>query len=154
MAGQSSAMIGWSWTDVSVLGSQVFGQALMDSCGILHPRIPTFAMPAHKQICQISREELTHPFTKPPLIQESRLTGGNFPDLEDLVERKVPVDREMGAANSLNSFIHDCTLVLCMQLIQTGSLLLMLPLSSVLGFLLYADTDNERAVTTSSLAAL
>ena len=26
------AMIGWSWTDVSVLGSQVFGQALMDSC--------------------------------------------------------------------------------------------------------------------------
>ena len=32
MAGQSSAMIGCSWTDVSVLGSQVFGQALMDSC--------------------------------------------------------------------------------------------------------------------------
>ena len=34
MAGQSSAMIGWSLTDVSVLGSQVFGQALMDSCGV------------------------------------------------------------------------------------------------------------------------
>ena len=32
MAGQSSAMIGQSWTDVSVLGSQVFGQALLDSC--------------------------------------------------------------------------------------------------------------------------
>ena len=32
MAGQSSAMICWSLTDVSVLGSQVFGQALMDSC--------------------------------------------------------------------------------------------------------------------------
>ena len=32
MAGQSSAMIGGSWTDVSVLGSQVFGQALMNSC--------------------------------------------------------------------------------------------------------------------------
>ena len=32
MAGQSSAMIGWSWTYVSVLGSQVFGQALLDSC--------------------------------------------------------------------------------------------------------------------------
>ena len=31
MAGQSSAMIAWSWTDVSVLGSQVFGEALMDS---------------------------------------------------------------------------------------------------------------------------
>ena len=33
MAGQSSAMIGLSWADVSVLGSQVFGQVLMDSCG-------------------------------------------------------------------------------------------------------------------------
>ena len=26
--------IGWSWTDVSVLGSQVYGQALMDSCEV------------------------------------------------------------------------------------------------------------------------
>ena len=34
MAGQSSDMIGWSWADVSVLGSQVFRQALMDSCGM------------------------------------------------------------------------------------------------------------------------
>ena len=34
MAGWSSAMIGWSLTDVSVLGSQVFGQALMDSCDV------------------------------------------------------------------------------------------------------------------------
>ena len=32
MAGQSSAMVGKNWTDVSVLGSQVFGQALIDSC--------------------------------------------------------------------------------------------------------------------------
>ena len=32
MAGQSYAMIGWSWTEVSVLGSQVFEQALMESC--------------------------------------------------------------------------------------------------------------------------
>ena len=29
---QSSAMFGWSWTDASVLGSHVFGQAFMDSC--------------------------------------------------------------------------------------------------------------------------
>ena len=36
MAGQRSAMIGWSWTDVSVLGSQVFGQALMDSWPAIH----------------------------------------------------------------------------------------------------------------------
>ena len=35
MAGQSSAMVGKSWTDVSVLGSQVFGQALMDSCDMV-----------------------------------------------------------------------------------------------------------------------
>ena len=33
MAGQSSAMFGWSWTDMSVFGSLVFGQALMESCG-------------------------------------------------------------------------------------------------------------------------
>ena len=32
MAGQSSAMFGRSWTEVSVFGSQVFGQALMESC--------------------------------------------------------------------------------------------------------------------------
>ena len=32
MAGQSSAMFGWSWTEVSVLGSQVFGQASMENC--------------------------------------------------------------------------------------------------------------------------
>ena len=39
MAGQSSAMIGGGWADVSVLGSQVFGQALMDSCDIYSPCI-------------------------------------------------------------------------------------------------------------------
>ena len=32
MGGQSSTMFGWSWTEVSVLGIQVFGQALMESC--------------------------------------------------------------------------------------------------------------------------
>ena len=32
MAGQSFAMFGWSWTEVSVLGSQLFGQAFMESC--------------------------------------------------------------------------------------------------------------------------
>ena len=34
MAGHSSAMFGCSWTEVSVLGSQVFGQALMESCEV------------------------------------------------------------------------------------------------------------------------
>ena len=33
MAGDSSAMLGWSWTDLSVLGSQLFGQASAESCG-------------------------------------------------------------------------------------------------------------------------
>ena len=32
MAGQSSAIFGSSWTEMSVLGSQVFRQALMESC--------------------------------------------------------------------------------------------------------------------------
>ena len=27
-----AVMFSWSWTEVSVLGSQVFGQALMESC--------------------------------------------------------------------------------------------------------------------------
>ena len=34
MAGQTSAMFGWSWTEVSVLGSQVFGHASMESCDL------------------------------------------------------------------------------------------------------------------------
>ena len=32
MAGQISTMFGLSWTEGSVLGSQVFGQVLMESC--------------------------------------------------------------------------------------------------------------------------
>ena len=35
---------------------------------------------------------------------------------------------------------HDCTLLLYKQLMQTGDVLLLLPLSSVLGFPLYQDT--------------
>ena len=34
MDGQSFAMFGWSWTEASVLGSQVFVQALMESCEV------------------------------------------------------------------------------------------------------------------------
>ena len=44
-------------------------------------------------------------------------------------------------------FTHGCTHVLYKQLIQTGSVLLLLLLSSVLGFPLYKDTANERAAT-------
>ena len=32
MAGQRYDMFDWIWTEVSVLGSQVFGQTLMESC--------------------------------------------------------------------------------------------------------------------------
>ena len=38
-------------------------------------------------------------FTKPPLLQESRLAGGGSPNLMVLVEWKVPIKRIMGAAN-------------------------------------------------------
>ena len=38
-------------------------------------------------------------FTKPPLLQESRLTGGESPNLVGLVEREGPVERFIGAAN-------------------------------------------------------
>ena len=43
--------------------------------------------------------ELVCAITKPPLLQESRLTGGGSPNLVVLVEWKVPVERFMGAAN-------------------------------------------------------
>ena len=32
MAGHSSAMFGLKWTEVSVFGTQVFGQALIKNC--------------------------------------------------------------------------------------------------------------------------
>ena len=64
-----------------------------------------------------------------------------------LKERKVPVERKMGAVNSFNSSTLDSTLVLYFQLIQTDSVLLLLPLSSLLGFPLYEDTANRRAAT-------
>ena len=42
-------------------------------------------------------------FTKLPLLQESRLTGGS-PNLVDLVVWTVPVERKVGAANSFQPF--------------------------------------------------
>ena len=42
-------------------------------------------------------------FTKPPLLHESRLTGGTSPNRVDLVERNVPVEMNMGAANRFHS---------------------------------------------------
>ena len=43
-------------------------------------------------------------FTKPPLLQESRLTGGGSPNLVDLAEWKVPEERKVGAANGFQPF--------------------------------------------------
>ena len=63
--------------------------------------------------------------------QDSRLTGGGSPNLVDLVTRK------MGAAKGSIHFTHDCTLLLYEQLIQTGSVLLLLLHSFVLDFPLY-----------------
>ena len=34
MTGQSYVMFGWSWTEVSVLSSQVFGQASLEGCAM------------------------------------------------------------------------------------------------------------------------
>ena len=42
MAGQSSAMYGWSWTEVSVLGCQVFGQDVSDALSILKHIVELF----------------------------------------------------------------------------------------------------------------
>ena len=39
MAGHSYVTFGWSWTEVSVLGSQLYGQASMESCVIFVIRI-------------------------------------------------------------------------------------------------------------------
>ena len=44
-------------------------------------------------------------------------------------------------------FTNGCTLVLYKQLIQTGSVLMLLPLFSLLNFPLYKDTANVRADT-------
>ena len=38
MAGQSFAIFEWSWTEVNVLGSQLFGQALMESSDFRAPK--------------------------------------------------------------------------------------------------------------------
>ena len=35
MAGHCFVMFGWSWTEASVLGSQVFRQASMEGCDLL-----------------------------------------------------------------------------------------------------------------------
>ena len=53
-------------------------------------------------IVQSLRSFLTEAFTKPPLLQESRLTGGGSLNLVGLLEWKVPVEWEMGAANSFH----------------------------------------------------
>ena len=43
-----------------------------------------------------------HSFTKPPLLQESRLTGGGSPNLGDHVEFDGPVEWKVGASRLYN----------------------------------------------------
>ena len=87
------------------------------------------------------------PITKPPLLQESRVTCDGSPNLVDLKKRKVPIERKWELRIVSIIFTNDCTLVLYKQLIPTGFVLLLLPLSSVLGFPLYKNKDNGRAAT-------
>ena len=71
-------------------------------------------------VAQTVCEEQFPSFTKPPLLQESRLTSGGSPNLVVLVEWKVPVEGFMGAANSFHWFhpwLYTCAVK---QLIQTA----------------------------------
>ena len=43
-------------------------------------------------------------FTKPALLQESKLNGGGTPYLVDLIEYKVPVECRLGQAKHF--FLH------------------------------------------------
>ena len=38
MTGHSSVMFGWSWTEMRVLGIKIFGQASMESYGLIGPK--------------------------------------------------------------------------------------------------------------------
>ena len=90
-----------------------------------------------KQHCQT--------FTKPPRLQESRLTGGGSPNLVVLVEWKVPVERFMGAVNRYNWFhpwLYTCT---GQKADRNWFYMPLLQLYSVPGFPLYEDTDLRRA---------
>ena len=78
-------------------------------------------------------------FTKPLL-----LTSG-FSNLANLVVGRSLKSGKWELQIVSIHFTHDCTFVLYKQLIKTGSELLLLPLSSVLGFPLYKDTGNGRA---------
>ena len=52
---------------------------------------------------------------------------------------EIPLEWKPEAEKMSIHFTHDCKLVLYSQLIQTGSMLLLHPFSTVLGFTLYKD---------------
>ena len=58
-----------------------------------------------------------------------------------------PVEWKVGAAKDSIYFTNDCKLVLYSQLIKTGYVLLLLQFFTVLGFSLYKDTSDGRAIT-------
>ena len=56
---------------------------------------------------------------------------------------EIPVEFNLGAAKKSIHFTHGCPLELYTQLIQTGSVLLLLPISTMLGFTLYEDESGH-----------
>ena len=62
--------------------------------------LPQQQSQANPRVQADPRVQAPRSFTKPPLLKESRLTGGGSPNLVALVEWNVPVERFMGATNS------------------------------------------------------
>ena len=98
-----------------------------------------------------SSQSIHQTFTTPKeLAHQSRLSHSSGPHRVE-----IPEEWTLGAAKSFFfiDFPHGCTLVLYMQLIQTGSMLLLLPFHTVLGITLYEDTGNRRAATHQPLSS-
>ena len=76
-------------------------------------------------------------FTEPPLLQESRLTSSGSPNLVGLVEWKFLWSGKWELQRVSIHFIHDCTIALYKQLIQTGSVLLLLTTLFAFGYKIF-----------------
>ena len=78
MAGHSSVMFDYSWCVTGVLGSQVFGQASMESCAVLatpyNPRLPAISSIVAKNWRTMTGQDshLKEVFLEPPLTAYKR----------------------------------------------------------------------------------